>query len=107
MPLQVQCSNASCAKVLRVKDEFAGKVVKCPACQTPLKIPAARAIAPAAKPVVKQAAPARSAAPAVAPAKKAGAAPSAKKTAPASPPPMRAVAKQAPPAKAEGQARPP
>src|SRR5438876_233579 len=37
MPLVVNCS---CGKQMRVPDEFAGKRVKCPACQTPCAVPA-------------------------------------------------------------------
>ncbi len=40
MPLVVNCS---CGKQLRVPDEFAGKRVKCPACQNPCAVPAAGA----------------------------------------------------------------
>lgn len=39
MPISIQCQG--CARTLKVKDEFAGRAVKCPACQTPLKVPAA------------------------------------------------------------------
>jgi hypothetical protein len=38
MPIKVQCS---CGKAFAAKDELAGKTVKCPGCQKPLKIPAA------------------------------------------------------------------
>lgn len=71
MPIKVQCS---CGKAFAAKDELAGKTVKCPSCQQPLKIPgggsaaapAAKPAAPAAKPAAAKpaAAPARSAAPA-------------------------------------------
>jgi uncharacterized protein YxjI len=52
VPIQVKCANPACGKVLRVKDELAGKTVKCPACQASLTIPkaGAAAAAPAAKP---------------------------------------------------------
>jgi hypothetical protein len=40
MPIRVQCPNKSCAKSMTVKDEFAGKTGKCPACGTPVKVPA-------------------------------------------------------------------
>lgn len=55
MPVRLKCS---CGKVLAVRDELAGKAVKCPGCAKPLKVPAAgaaksagakRAAAPAAK----------------------------------------------------------
>jgi hypothetical protein len=45
MPIKVQCA---CGKAFAAKDELAGKTVKCPNCQQPLKIPAAGA--PAAAP---------------------------------------------------------
>jgi hypothetical protein len=38
MPIKVQCD---CGKALAAKDELAGKTVKCPGCQKPLKIPGA------------------------------------------------------------------
>ena len=38
MPIKVQCA---CGKAFAAKDELAGKTVKCPSCQKPLKIPAA------------------------------------------------------------------
>jgi len=37
MAIKLQCS---CGKALSIKDEFAGRKVKCPACQKPLNIPA-------------------------------------------------------------------
>lgn len=43
MPIRVTCPIPSCAKKLSVKDELAGKRVKCPGCQTPIQIPAAEA----------------------------------------------------------------
>jgi hypothetical protein len=36
MPIKVQCA---CGKAFAAKDELAGKMVKCPGCQKPLKIP--------------------------------------------------------------------
>jgi hypothetical protein len=36
MPIKVQCA---CGKAFAAKDELAGKTVKCPGCQQPLKIP--------------------------------------------------------------------
>jgi hypothetical protein len=45
MPINVQCPNKACAKSMTVKDEFAGKVGKCPACGKPVKVPAL-AVAP-------------------------------------------------------------
>ncbi len=72
MPIKVQCA---CGKVFAAKDELAGKTVKCPSCQQPLKIlaggsgvnkpAAAKQAAPAAKaaasnaPAPKPAAPAQ------------------------------------------------
>src|SRR5262245_43878067 len=52
MPIKVQCA---CGKAFAAKDELAGKTVKCPGCQKPLKIPggdpaAAKASAPAKAP---------------------------------------------------------
>ena len=44
MPILVSCQ---CGKKLNVKDQFAGKAIKCPGCATTLKVPAAGA-APAA-----------------------------------------------------------
>jgi hypothetical protein len=40
MSIRVECPNGSCGKNLKVKDELAGKAVKCRACGTVLKIPA-------------------------------------------------------------------
>src|SRR5436305_2156786 len=36
MPIKVKCA---CGKAFAAKDELAGKTVKCPGCQKPLKIP--------------------------------------------------------------------
>ena len=41
MPIEFACS--SCSKRLRVKDESAGKRVKCPGCQTVLRVPGGEA----------------------------------------------------------------
>lgn len=67
MPIKVQCA---CGKAFAAKDELAGKTVKCPNCQQPLKIAAgggnnqpAKAAAPTGK-----SAPAKAAAPKAAPA---------------------------------------
>jgi len=59
MPIKVTCQ---CGKSFAAKDELAGKTVKCPSCQKPLRIPAAnQPAAPAAtapkKPASKPAAP--------------------------------------------------
>jgi uncharacterized protein YxjI len=120
VPIQVQCANPACAKVLRVKDELAGKTVKCPACQAALPIPKAGAAAPAAKPAAKPAA-----APAQKPAASAAGKPAAKPAAGAVQKPAAAAAgkpaakapagavqkgpangKSAPPAKAAAKAPP-
>ena len=44
MPIALKCQ---CGKQLNVRDEFAGKAVKCPACNQPLRVPAAGQAAPA------------------------------------------------------------
>jgi hypothetical protein len=36
MPIPVTCS---CGRALRLKDEYAGKRVRCPSCQSPLSVP--------------------------------------------------------------------
>lgn len=59
MPIKVTCQ---CGKSFAAKDELAGKAVKCPNCQQPLRIPGAPAAAPAA-PARNLAAPLPSAAP--------------------------------------------
>lgn len=55
MPIQIKCK---CGKALAVKDQFAGKAVKCPACGTGIRVPAggsgggaSPAPAPAAQPL--------------------------------------------------------
>jgi hypothetical protein len=58
MPIKVTCQ---CGKSFAAKDELAGKAVKCPNCQQPLRIPGAGA--PAAAPARNLAAPLPSAAP--------------------------------------------
>ena len=45
MPIRVQCA---CGKSMAVKDEFAGKAVKCPGCQKTIRVPAATTTAPPA-----------------------------------------------------------
>ncbi len=47
MPIRVKCG---CGKTLAVKEALAGKTVKCPACQKPLRIPAAGASATQSQP---------------------------------------------------------
>jgi hypothetical protein len=55
MPIKVTCQ---CGKSFAAKDELAGKAVKCPNCQQPLRIPAAGLAAPlpSAAPMQQQAA---------------------------------------------------
>lgn len=45
MPIQIKCR---CGKALAVKDQFAGKAVKCPGCGAGIQVPAAGGPAPAA-----------------------------------------------------------
>jgi len=44
MPIQLKCT---CGKVASVRDEMAGKAVKCPACQSVIRVPATAAAKPA------------------------------------------------------------
>jgi hypothetical protein len=44
MPIQLKCT---CGKAVSVRDEMAGKAVKCPACQSVIRVPAAGAAKPA------------------------------------------------------------
>ncbi|MFO1063611.1 MAG: hypothetical protein U0892_07080 [Pirellulales bacterium] len=62
MPIKVNCQ---CGQSLAVPDQYAGKAVKCPKCQTALKVPAAAGTAPAGSAATKPAA-AKPAAPATA-----------------------------------------
>lgn len=39
MPIKIRCANATCQKALSVKDEFAGKRVKCPGCGQSILVP--------------------------------------------------------------------
>jgi hypothetical protein len=39
MSIRLECPNGSCGKGLKVKEELAGKAVKCRACGTVLKVP--------------------------------------------------------------------
>ncbi len=48
MSIKAKCPNPACGKVLTIKEEYAGKTGKCPACGLSIKIPAAPA--PGAKP---------------------------------------------------------
>jgi len=80
MPIKVQCA---CGKAFAAKDELAGKTVKCPGCQKPLKIPGG---APAvAKAPAKAAPPKPAAAAAATPKAPAAKAPPAPAAAPPSP----------------------
>jgi hypothetical protein len=47
MPIKVQCA---CGKAFAAKDELAGKTVKCPGCQKPVKIPVGQPSAAQPKP---------------------------------------------------------
>ena len=52
MPIVVRCS---CGKSLRAPDSLAGKAARCPACKSPLRIPAdssGEPAAPIAAPIV-------------------------------------------------------
>jgi formylglycine-generating enzyme required for sulfatase activity len=40
MTITVECPNAACKKRLTAKEKYAGKVVKCPACGQPMRLPA-------------------------------------------------------------------
>ena len=51
MPIQIKCQ---CGKVLKVKDELAGKAVKCPGCGKPVRVGKASAPAKAPAPVQKK-----------------------------------------------------
>ncbi|MBA4067072.1 MAG: hypothetical protein C0501_25855 [Isosphaera sp.] len=63
MAISVRCVNPECGKPLRVKDEFAGRRVKCPGCGRQLTVPA-RESAPAEEPAPRVGPPAgRAAAP--------------------------------------------
>lgn len=50
MPIRLKCS---CGKALSLKDEFAGKSIKCPGCAKVIKVPAGKPVAAAAKPPAK------------------------------------------------------
>lgn len=39
MPIVVQCVNPMCGTVLQVREQFAGRVCRCPICELPLTIP--------------------------------------------------------------------
>jgi hypothetical protein len=46
MPIQVTCPNDACGKTFAVKDEYAGRKAKCPACGGVLTIPNGAVVAP-------------------------------------------------------------
>jgi LSD1 subclass zinc finger protein len=48
MAVQIICPNLQCRKILAVPDEVRGKQVKCPHCQTTVRVPEARRPAVAA-----------------------------------------------------------
>ena len=66
MPIQVKCANAECGKSLRVKDELAGKTIRCPGCQQPMKVPAAEVEPALAEAVEDEEAPVKPSKPAAA-----------------------------------------
>ena len=49
--IKMKCPNPACGKAAAVKDEFAGKRAKCPACGTIMNIPDAPEVAPPASAV--------------------------------------------------------
>ncbi len=57
MSIKAKCPNPACGKVLTIKEEYAGKTGKCPACGMSIKIPASAAQAPASKPSAASAGP--------------------------------------------------
>jgi hypothetical protein len=98
MPIKVQCA---CGKGFAAKDELAGKTVKCPNCQQPLKIPGAAPAAAAAKAPAKPGAAAPAAKPAAAkPAAPKPASPPAAAPKPAAAKPAAAAARPSAPAPA-------
>src|SRR4051812_40620692 len=46
MPILARCPGAACGQAVKVKDEFAGKKMRCPRCQGVIAIPAAAAPLP-------------------------------------------------------------
>ena len=89
MPIPVRCP--SCEKGLGIPDKYAGKKVKCPKCQSPIKVPAGEAVAAGASSKSATAKPAASTKPAAA----------------AKPAAQKAAAKQPPAAKRRKVAPPP
>lgn len=39
MPMQLKCPNPACTTMLNVREEFAGKMIKCPTCSATLMVP--------------------------------------------------------------------
>ena len=39
MPMQMKCPNPACTTMLTVREEFAGKMIKCPTCAATLMVP--------------------------------------------------------------------
>lgn len=52
MPIELKCANTACTTVMAVKEEHAGKSVKCPNCGTVTVVPSPSAPAAPAAPVV-------------------------------------------------------
>jgi len=98
MPIPIRCS---CGKAFNLKDEMAGKAVKCPTCQAVIRVPAAGGAKPTSAAGAKPtAAPAKPAAPAAAkPARPGNAQPSATRPATTRP----AAARPAAPVAAKGE----
>ncbi len=53
MPAQVMCPNLRCRKILSIPDDARGRVVKCQACQSLLRVPEAKTPTPQAPSPVK------------------------------------------------------
>jgi LSD1 subclass zinc finger protein len=49
MAAQVMCPNLRCRKILSVPDDARGRIVKCQACQTLLKVPEPKPASPTPK----------------------------------------------------------
>jgi LSD1 subclass zinc finger protein len=54
MAVQIICPNLQCRKILSVPDEVRGKQVKCPHCQTTVRVPEVRRPVPTAAATVKK-----------------------------------------------------
>lgn len=44
MPMQMKCPNPACTTMLTVREEFAGKMIKCPTCAATLMVPQSAAV---------------------------------------------------------------